>query len=249
MSQRIKVAIVGARGRMGSTVVEAVNAADDLDLSCALDLGDSLDGLVDTGTQVVVDFTTPEAVLDTVSFAVANGIACVVGTSGFTPERIEAVRSLVEAHPGSGVLIAPNFGVGAVLMTRFAEMAAPYFESVEIVELHHPGKVDAPSGTALHTADAISRARGAMPASPDSTRDEDRDARGRTVDGVPVHAIRLRGLVAHQEVLFGSPGETLTIRHDSLDRTSFMPGVLLAVREMANRSGLVVGLGHLLDLD
>jgi 4-hydroxy-tetrahydrodipicolinate reductase len=249
MSERIKVAVVGARGRMGSTVVDAVNAADDLELSCALDLGDSLDGLVDTGTRVVVDFTTPDAVLDTVSFAVANGIACVVGTSGFTPERIEAVRGLVEAHPGSGVLIAPNFGVGAVLMTRFAEMAAPYFESVEIVELHHPGKVDAPSGTALHTAAAIARARGAMPASPDSTREEDRDARGRTVHGVPVHAIRLRGLVAHQEVLFGSPGETLTIRHDSLDRTSFMPGVLLAVREMANRTGLVVGLVQLLDLD
>jgi 4-hydroxy-tetrahydrodipicolinate reductase len=248
MSDPIKVAVLGARGRMGATVVEAIGNAADLELTCALDLGDSLDILSSTDTRVLVDFTTPESVLDNISFAVERGIACVVGTSGFTAERLDVVRGLVNRHPGSAVFIAPNFGIGAVLMMRFARMAAPFFDSVEIIEMHHPGKVDAPSGTALHTAQAIASAREDRSPAPDATRPEDRDARGRVVQGIPIHSIRVSGLVAHQEVLFGSAGETLTIRHDSLDRASFMPGVLLAVREMATRTGLVIGLEDLLDL-
>lgn len=247
MSEPIRVGVLGARGRMGGTVVDAVQSASDMVLTCGLDLGDSLETLVTTDTQIVVDFTTPEAVMDDIAFALGHGIGCVVGTSGFTPERIDVVRALVSEHPSCGVLIAPNFGVGAVLMKRLAEIAAPYFESVEIIELHHPDKVDAPSGTALHTAAAVARARRGMAPAPDKTRVEDRDARGRNVDGVPVHSVRLRGLIAHQEVMFGSAGETLTIRHDSLDRTSFMPGVLLAIRAMVHRNGLVVGLESLLD--
>jgi 4-hydroxy-tetrahydrodipicolinate reductase len=171
----------------------------------------------------------------------------VVGTSGFTADRLGQVRDLVNAHPGSAVFIAPNFGIGAVLMMRFAREAAPFFNSVEIIEMHHPGKVDAPSGTSLHTAQAIAEAREGQTAAPDATRAQDRDARGRSVHGIPIHSIRLQGLVAHQEVLLGSPGETLSIRHDSLDRASFMPGVLLAIRQMTNRTGLIVGLEGLLD--
>lgn len=248
MSEPIKVAVLGARGRMGETVVAAISGAPDLTVTCALDLGDPLTALADSGAQVLVDFTTPHAVMDTITFAVEHGIACVIGTSGFTPDRIAEVRALVDAHPGSAVFIAPNFGIGAVLMMRFAQMAAPYFDSVEIIEMHHPGKVDAPSGTALHTAHLIATAREGRAHAPDATRAEDRDARGRVVQGIPVHSVRLQGLVAHQEVLLGSPGETLSIRHDSLDRASFMPGVLLAIREMTSRTGLVVGIESLLDL-
>lgn len=246
MSEPIAVAVLGARGRMGGTVVDAINAAPDMRLTCALDLGDSLDELRTSGTQVLVDFTTAEAVIPNIAFGLQHGITCVVGTSGFTPDRLEQVGALATEFPVPGVLIAPNFGIGAVLMKRFSEIAAPYFESVEIIELHHPDKVDAPSGTALHTAHAIAHAR-STPRNPDSTRAQDLDARGRIVEGIPIHSVRLRGLVAHQEVLFGSPGETLTIRHDSLDRMSFMPGVLLAIRAMVNRGGLVVGLENLLD--
>ncbi|MBM3668728.1 MAG: 4-hydroxy-tetrahydrodipicolinate reductase [Actinobacteria bacterium] len=244
----MRVGVLGARGRMGQTVVEAITGAPDLELACALDLGDPLAQVIESGTRVLVDFTTPQAVLDNITFAVEHDIVCVVGTSGFTPDRIEQVRHLVDAHSGSSVLIAPNFGIGAVLMMRFARMAAPYFDSVEIVEMHHPGKVDAPSGTALHTAQLIAQAREGRTGAPDATRVEDRDARGRPVHGVPIHSVRLQGLVAHQEVLFGSAGETLTIRHDSLDRGSFMSGVLLAIRDMSGRTGLVVGLENLLDL-
>jgi 4-hydroxy-tetrahydrodipicolinate reductase len=233
---------------MGETVVGAIAGASDLTLVSALDLGDPRPALTESRTQVLVDFTTPQAVMENIAFAVEHGIACVVGTSGFTPDRIAQVRELVDAHPGSAVFIAPNFGIGAVLMMRFARMAAPYFDSVEIIEMHHPGKVDAPSGTALHTAQLIAQAREGRTGSPDATRAEDRDARGRAVQGIPIHSVRLQGLVAHQEVLLGSTGETLSIRHDSLDRESFMPGVLLAIREISTRTGLVVGIESLLDL-
>lgn len=229
---------------MGSEVVRAVEAADDLSLVAAIDVADCLDELHRVGCEVVVDFTTPDAVMDTIDWCIDHGMHLVVGTTGFTPERLATVESWLAAQPDVGVLIAPNFGIGAVLMMRFAREAAMHFESVEIVELHHPGKLDAPSGTARHTAAGIARARadaGVGPM-PDATADEVPGARGAQIDGVPVHSIRLRGLVAHQEVLFGGPGETLSIRHDSLDRSSFMPGVLLGIRRIAGTPGLTVGL-------
>lgn len=245
----IKVGVVGARGRMGSEVCRAVDGADGLELVAQLDDGDALDGLTAAGAQVVVDFTHPGVVLDNLDWCIGHGLAVVVGTSGFDEERLGRVRALLDATPGH-VLIAPNFGVGAVLMMQFAKQAAPFFESVEIIEMHHPNKVDAPSGTATHTASLIAAARaeaGADPL-PDATTSALDGARGATVDGIPVHAVRLRGLVAHQEVLLGTPGETLTIRHDSLDRTSFMPGVLMAVRAVGELPGLTVGLESLLGL-
>jgi 4-hydroxy-tetrahydrodipicolinate reductase len=234
---------------MGGEVCRAVDGADGLELVAQLDDGDALDGLTDAGAQVVVDFTHPGVVMDNLAWCVEHGLAVVVGTSGFDEERLAAVRALLDATPGH-VLIAPNFGIGAVLMMQFAKQAAPFFESVEIIELHHPNKIDAPSGTATHTASLIAAARaeaGTGPL-PDATTSALDGARGATVDGIPVHAVRLRGLVAHQEVLLGTPGETLTVRHDSLDRTSFMPGVLMAVRAVGERPGLTVGLESLLGL-
>ncbi|HWB38525.1 MAG TPA: 4-hydroxy-tetrahydrodipicolinate reductase [Rugosimonospora sp.] len=247
--QRIRVGVLGARGRMGSEVCRAVEAADDLDLVARIDVGDPLSGAADAAAQVVVDFTSPDAVLENLRWCVGVGIHVVVGTSGFTQERLATVRDLVAERPGVGVMIAPNFGVGAVLMMEFAARAARYFESVEIIEEHHPRKLDAPSGTALATASAIAAARAAanLPAMPDATKEELPGARGAEISGVRVHSVRASGLVAHQEVLFGTAGETLTIRHDSLDRASFMPGVLLAIRSVVNRPGLTVGLGELLD--
>ncbi len=241
--------MLGARGRMGSEVCRAVEAADDLDLVARIDVGDPLSGAADAAAQVVVDFTSPDAVLENLRWCVGVGIHVVVGTSGFTQERLATVRDLVAERPGVGVMIAPNFGVGAVLMMEFAARAARYFESVEIIEEHHPRKLDAPSGTALATASAIAAARAAanLPAMPDATKEELPGARGAEISGVRVHSVRASGLVAHQEVLFGTAGETLTIRHDSLDRASFMPGVLLAIRSVVNRPGLTVGLGELLD--
>ncbi len=246
----IIVGVTGAAGRMGSEVCRVVREADDLELAAALDLGMSLDVLLENEVQVMVDFTEPESVMTNIKFCVRNGIHCVVGTSGFTPERLEEVAQLLGPDPEVGVLVAPNFGVGAVLMMQFAKRAAPFFESVEVIELHHPDKVDAPSGTALRTAELIAEARGSagIVGSPDVT-EGDRSARGLSVSGVPVHSVRLRGLVAHQEVLMGSTGETLSIRHDSLDRTSFMPGVLLAVRAIAKRPGLTIGIDPLLEGD
>ncbi|HET7432991.1 MAG TPA: 4-hydroxy-tetrahydrodipicolinate reductase, partial [Nocardioides sp.] len=176
------------------------------------------------------------------------GLHCVVGTSGFDEDKLAQLREWLTAAPKAGVLIAPNFGIAAVLMMRFAAMAAPHFDSVEIVELHHPNKVDAPSGTARRTAELIAQARGGKP-SPDATTESLDGARGADVSGVHVHAVRLAGLVAHQEVLLGGPGETLTIRHDSTDRASFTPGVLAAVRAVGGRPGLTVGLEHVLELD
>lgn len=244
----IKVGVLGVRGRMGQTVAAAVDSATDCDLVASVDVGDSLEAL--RAADVVVDFTTPDAVMDNLRWCVAAGLHCVVGTTGFTSERLDEVRHWCAQAPGVGVLVAPNFGLGAVLMMRFAQMAAPYFESVEVIELHHPDKVDAPSGTARHTAQLIAKARAAagVAPGPDATRDVLDGARGAVVDGIHVHAVRSRGLVAHQEVVFGGLGETLTLRHDSLDRASFMPGVLLGVREVAHRPGLTVGLDAYLDL-
>jgi len=241
----LKVGVLGARGRMGLEVCRAVEAADDLSLVAAVDVGDDRDAL--RAADVVVHFTTPDAVMDNLRWCLGEGLHCVVGTTGFDDERLDEVRALVAHQPTVGVIVAPNFGIGAVLMMRFAATAAPYFESVEIVELHHPNKIDAPSGTARRTADLIAEARKGK-ASPDATTQSLEGARGADVGGVRIHAVRLGGLVAHQEVLLGGDGETLTIRHDSLSRESFMPGVLLAVRGVADRPGLTVGIEDLLGL-
>ncbi|KAA1429969.1 4-hydroxy-tetrahydrodipicolinate reductase [Mycolicibacter arupensis] len=244
----MRVAVLGAKGKVGATMVAAVEAAEDMTLSAAVDAGDSLDLLTDSGTQAVIDFTHPAVVMDNLKFLIDNGIHAVVGTTGFTEERLAQVRSWVEAKPGSAVLIAPNFAIGAVLSMHFAAQAAKFFESVEVIELHHPHKADAPSGTATRTAQLIAQARKGLPPNPDATSTGLPGARGADVDGVPVHSVRLAGLVAHQEVLFGTMGETLTIRHDSIDRTSFVPGVLLAVRRVAEFPGLTIGIEPLLDL-
>lgn len=248
---RLAVAVAGAAGRMGRTTCDAVTAADDLELVARIDHDDDLAQARDAGAQVLVDFTTPDVVMDNIEQALDLGLHVVVGTSGFDEERLREVERLSAAHPGLGVVVVPNFALGAVLLMRFAREAAAWFESVEIVELHHPDKVDAPSGTAVHTARAVAEARGRAGAakSPDATQSQLPGARGADVEGVSVHSVRLRGLVAHEEVLLGNPGEVLTLRHDSLDRVSFMPGVLLAVRAVAGRPGLTVGLEPLLGLD
>ena len=239
----IKVAVIGARGRMGSEVVKAVNEAKDLELVAQLDLGDSLDALLASGAVVAVDFTTPDSVMANLEFLISHNINAVVGTTGFDDARIAKIKSLL-ASSKSGVLIAPNFAIGAVLMMEFATKAAKYFESAEIIELHHPNKVDAPSGTAARTAELMSAARkeAGLPVMPDATTTSLDGARGATVGDIPVHSVRMRGLVAHQEVLLGGIGETLSIRHDSIDRVGFMPGVLLGVRKVVTHPGLTFGL-------
>jgi 4-hydroxy-tetrahydrodipicolinate reductase len=249
-SPHVTVGVLGARGRMGTEVVKAVNAADDLELVAMVDAGEWLFNVADAGAQVVVDFTRPDVVMDNIRFCIDQNIHCVVGTTGFDEERLRTVAEWLEPKPDVGVVIAPNFGIGAILLMRFAEEAARFFPSVEIVELHHPNKVDAPSGTAARTARLVAAARRAagLPPAPDATTDALPGARGADVDGVPVHAVRLTGLVAHQEVLLGAAGETLTLRHDSFDRASFMPGVLLAVREIARHPGLTVGIESFLGL-
>jgi 4-hydroxy-tetrahydrodipicolinate reductase len=245
----IRVGVLGARGRMGLEVCKAVDAAGDLELVAMVDEGDRLSDASDAGAQVIVDFTTPDVVMDNLRWAVDQGINMVVGTTGFSEQRLGQVRGWLSGKPGVGVLIAPNFGIGAVLMMQFAARAARYFDSVEIIEQHHPRKLDAPSGTSAHTARLIAaaRAEAGLGPMPDATKEEAPGARGTDVEGVRVHSVRAAGLVAHQEVLFGTQGETLTIRHDSLDRSSFMPGVLLAVRKVVGRPGLTVGLDALLD--
>ncbi|MFI6363669.1 4-hydroxy-tetrahydrodipicolinate reductase [Nocardia sp. NPDC050630] len=246
----IRVGVLGARGKVGQAICAAVQAADDLELVATVDKDDSLESFTESGTQVVVDFTNPDVVMGNLKFLVERGIHAVVGTTGFDEARLDEVRGWLAGRPETGVLIAPNFAIGAVLSMRFAEQAARFFDSVEVVELHHPNKVDAPSGTAYRTAGLIAAARNkaGVGRSPDATTQELEGARGADVDGVRVHSVRLAGLVAHQEVLFGTQGETLTIRHDSIDRSSFAPGVLLGVREIANRPGLTVGLDPFLDL-
>jgi 4-hydroxy-tetrahydrodipicolinate reductase len=240
----INVAVLGARGRMGSEVVKAVEATDGLALVAALDLGDSLEQLKGSAAHVVVDFTTPDSVMGNLEFLINNGINVVVGTTGFDDAKLATVKGWLAQNPSVGVLIAPNFAIGAVLMMEFAEKAARYFESAEIIELHHPAKVDAPSGTATRTAELMSAARKAagLGAMPDATNTSLDGARGAIVGEIPVHSVRARGLVAHQEVLFGGLGETLTIRHDSIDRAGFMPGVILGVRKIVNTPGLTHGL-------
>lgn len=250
MTEQLPVAVLGANGRMGAEAVKALEAAQDLKLVAALGRQDPLEGLVDSGARVVVDLTVPESTETNVTFAVEHGMHAVVGTTGWTPERLARLEALLAGRPDVGVLIAPNFALGSVLASAFAAKAARYFESVEIIELHHPDKVDAPSGTAVRTAQLIAaeRAGAGVGPSPDATTSERAGARGCEVDGVRVHSVRLRGLVAHQEVLLGGPGEQLTFRHDSFDRASFMPGVLLGVRNVAARPGLTVGLDGYLDL-
>ncbi|HQR27342.1 MAG TPA: 4-hydroxy-tetrahydrodipicolinate reductase [Nocardioides sp.] len=251
MSAAIRVGVLGARGRVGSEVCRGIEAAADTELVAAVDVGDPLEDLVTEGAQVVVDFTHPDVVMDNLRFCVEHGLHAVVGTTGFDEERLGTLRGWLAQAPGTGVLVAPNFSLGAVLMMRFAALAAPHFESVEIVELHHPTKADAPSGTSRRTAELVGRARreAGCPPVPDATSSGLEGARGALVDGVRIHSVRVRGLVAHQEVLLGGPGETLTLRHDSLDRVSFVPGVLAGVRAVGARPGLTVGLEQVLDLD
>ena len=248
----VKVAVFGAAGRMGRQVCDAVEAAEGLEVVARIDVGQDPKLAVEAGAEVAVDFTNPEATLGNIEFCVANGINVVVGTSGFGPEKVARVQELLAApdSPAVGILIAPNFSLGAVLMMKFAAQASAFFESVEIIELHHPNKLDAPSGTALRTAQLIAEAREAagVGPSPDATAEDADHHRGGKVDDVTIHSVRLRGLIAHQEVLLGGVGETLTIRHDSLDRASFMPGVLLGVREVAKHPGLTIGLEHYLSL-
>lgn len=246
----IRVGVLGAGGKVGRAMCEAVEAAPDLELVARVDADDPIETFIDTRTQVVIDFTHPDVVMKNLEFLVANGIHAVVGTTGFDDGRLAQVRDWLTGQPEVGVLIAPNFAIGAVLSMRFAAQAARFFDSVEVIELHHPNKADAPSGTAYRTAALIAaaRAEAGRGASPDATTTELEGARGADVDGVRVHSVRLAGLVAHQEVLLGTQGETLTIRHDSIDRNSFAPGVLLGVREIAGRPGLTVGIDPLLDL-
>jgi len=244
----MRVGVLGAKGKVGATMVAAVEAAADLTFTAGVDAGDPLSLFTDSETEVVIDFTHPDVVMDNLKFLIDNGIHAVVGTTGFTDERVSQVKVWLADKSDVAVLIAPNFAIGAVLSMRFAKQAARFFESVEVIELHHPHKADAPSGTAARTARLIAEARKGLPPNPDATSTGLEGARGADVDGIPVHSVRLAGLVAHQEVLFGTQGETLTIRHDSLDRTSFVPGVLLAVRTVGEHPGLTVGLEPLLHL-
>jgi 4-hydroxy-tetrahydrodipicolinate reductase len=242
----IKVGVLGAAGRMGAEVVNAIEVSSDCTLVAALDFRDPLDHLVTSGAQVVVDFTTPDSVMANLEFLITHNIHAVVGTTGFDDARMSKLNELSAAHPQVGVLIAPNFAIGAVLMMEFAAKAAQFFESAEIIELHHPNKIDAPSGTAARTASLMTDARKAanLSAMPDATSTSLPGARGALVGDIPVHSVRLRGLIAHQEVLFGGSGETLSIRHDSLDRAGFMPGVLLGIRSVISRPGVTFGLEH-----
>ncbi|MBM7825632.1 4-hydroxy-tetrahydrodipicolinate reductase [Arcanobacterium pluranimalium] len=245
----MKVAVVGARGRMGATVVQAVENAPDLELVAQLDAADTISAQTLNGAEVAVEFTVPSQTDDNVHALLDAGVHVVVGTTGWTPERLAHVDEHAQ-RLGKGVLIAPNFSISAVLVMHFSKQAAALFESVEIIELHHPNKVDAPSGTAMSTAAGIAQARAAaqLPPCPDATEDDALGARGAVVDGINVHAVRLRGLNAHEEVIFGNPGEQLVLRQDSFDRESFMPGVLLAVRKVGNEAGLTFGLESYLNL-
>ncbi|MET9182811.1 4-hydroxy-tetrahydrodipicolinate reductase [Kitasatospora aureofaciens] len=246
----LRVAVIGAKGRIGSEAVKAVEAAPDLELVAALGRGSKLEELTESGAQVAVELTHPDSVMGNLDYCVHNGIHVVTGTTGWTDERLATVRGWLADTPDLGLLIAPNFSIGAILGMKFSQIAARYFESVEVVELHHDRKADAPSGTATRTAQLIAaaRAEAGRPKQQDPTTHSLPGARGADVDGVPVHAVRLRGLLAHQQVMFGDTGETLTIRHDSLHHSSFMPGILLGVRKVVETPGLTFGLEHFLDL-
>ncbi|QNH96142.1 4-hydroxy-tetrahydrodipicolinate reductase [Corynebacterium anserum] len=245
-----KVGVLGAQGRVGTAIVAAVEDDENLTLAAALDSGDDLQTLVDNGVEVVVDFTVPDAVMGNVEFCVNNGIHCVVGTTGWTEQKYEQVREWLKASPQTGVLVAPNFAISAVLTMKFAEMAAPFFESAEVIELHHPNKKDAPSGTAVHTAEGIARSRrnAGLGTQPDATEQSLEGARGANVDGIPVHAVRMTGMVAHEQVIFGTRGQSLTIKQDSYDRDSFVPGVLIGVEKITAHPGLTIGLESFLGL-
>ena len=245
-----RVAVLGARGRMGSTSVEAIEAADGLELVAAVDKDDAIESLTEASAEAALVFTTPEAAMDQVRWCVERGIHVVIGTSGFGDDKVAQLRELAADHDGVGILVVPNFSIGAVLMMRFAAVAAPFFESGEVIEMHHPDKVDAPSGTGVRTAEMIAaaRAEAGSAALPDATTIDPDGARGATVAGIPVHAVRARGFTASQEVLFGDPGETFSIRHDSSTRESFMPGVVAALGAVAGRPGVTVGLDAVLGL-
>lgn len=245
-----KVGVLGAKGRVGSAIVAAVEADENLTLAAALDAADDLQQLVDNGVEVVVDFTVPDAVMDNVEFCVRHGIHAVVGTTGWTEERYNQVREWLSESPDTGVLVAPNFAISAVLTMKFAQMAAPFFESAEVIELHHPNKKDAPSGTAVHTAEGIAKAReeAGMGQQPDATEQSLDGARGADVEGIPVHAVRMTGMVAHEQVIFGTRGQSLTIKQDSYDRDSFVPGVLIGVEKIGSNPGLTIGLESFLGL-
>lgn len=243
----IKVGVMGAKGRMGSEVCREVDADPELELVARVDLGDSLEQLVEAGAEVAVDFTSPGAVKDNVRFALAHGIHAVVGTTGLTDDDLAEIETWAK-EGGASAFVAPNFAVGAVLMMAFARQAAPHFKTAEIVERHHEKKADAPSGTALRTASLMNEARAEPWTTPEKETETLPGSRGGEMEGVRVHSLRVPGSVAHQEVVLGAPGETLTIRHDSLERSSFMPGVLLAIKKVGSLSGLTVGLENLLDL-
>ena len=246
-----RVAVLGAKGRMGSESVKALTAADGIEVVAEIDVDDALDQITAAGAEVALDFTQPAVALDNVRWCIKHGVNVVVGTPGFDDAKIAEVTKLLGDTPTTGVLVVPNFSIGAVLMMRFAATAAPFFESVEVIEMHHPDKIDAPSGTATRTAEIIAAARDAAGSAPlpDATTDDPDGARGAKVAGIPVHAVRARGFIASQEVLFGDPGETFSIRHDSTSRESFMPGVVAAVHAVGDRTGLTVGLDAALGLD
>ncbi|RNE49360.1 4-hydroxy-tetrahydrodipicolinate reductase [Corynebacterium alimapuense] len=246
----IKVGVLGANGRVGSAVCDGVEAADDLELVARIDSSDDLHTLVSSGTQVIVDFTTPDVVMDNLEFCISHGIHCVVGTTGFDADRLATVESWCAAEGAGNLLIAPNFAISAVLAMTFAKQAAKFFDSAEVVEYHHPNKLDAPSGTAVHTAHGIAQARkdAGLGPIPDATTQSLEGARGANVDGVRVHGVRMTGMVAHEDIIFGTQGQTLTIRQDSYDRTSFVPGVLVGVRGIGSHDGLTVGLDGYLEI-
>lgn len=247
----LRVGVSGAFGRMGEQTCRAIEGADDLQLVARIGRDGTVEDAERAGVQTLVDFTKPTSVMATVEAAIAAGIHVVAGTSGFDAQRLAAVEDWLKKRPGVGVVIAPNFALGAALMLKFARQAAAHFESVEVIELHHPDKLDAPSATAVQTAQMIAaaRAEAGRGASPDATTQARPGARGAIVDDVTIHSVRLRGLIAHEEVLFGNTGETLTVRHDSYDRAAFMPGVLLAIRQVIDRPGLTFGIESMLDID
>ncbi|WP_344327471.1 4-hydroxy-tetrahydrodipicolinate reductase [Aeromicrobium halocynthiae] len=246
-----RVAVLGADGRMGSTSAAAIEATDDLEVVARVDVGDELSAVTGADAEVALVFSPPDVAPEQAEWLIGQGVHVVIGTSGFGEERVERLREVAAQHEGVGVLVVPNFSIGAVLMMRFAAVAAPFFESVEVIEMHHPGKVDAPSGTAVRTAELIAQARAeaGSPAIPDATTHDPDGARGASVDGISVHAVRSRGYVASQEVLLGGEGEILALRHDSSTRESFMPGVVAALRGVADRPGVTVGLDAVLGLD